>query len=57
MYGKKIDVANDWGVFKEIYCAEKIRFFFLEDVLNEVMELFPSKYIHIGGDEAPKSGE
>ena len=52
---KKIDVANDWGVFKEIYCAGKDSVFvFLENVLNEVMELFPSKYIHIGGDEAPK---
>ena len=53
--GKKIEVANDWGVFKEIYCAGKDSvFLFLENVLSEVMELFPSKYIHIGGDEAPK---
>jgi hexosaminidase len=50
-----IVVANDWGVFKEIYCAGNDSVFtFLEDVLTEVMELFPSKYIHIGGDEAPK---
>ena len=50
-----IKVANDWGVFKEIYCAGNDSVFtFLEDVLTEVMELFPSKYIHIGGDEAPK---
>lgn len=50
-----IEVINDWGVFKEIYCAgNDSTFQFLEDVLTEVMELFPSKYIHIGGDEAPK---
>ncbi|MGB0882216.1 MAG: family 20 glycosylhydrolase [Vicingaceae bacterium] len=53
--GKQVDVANDWGVFKEIYCAGNDSvFIFLEDVLTEVMELFPSEYIHIGGDEAPK---
>lgn len=53
--GSPVAVANDWGVFKEIYCAGKdSTFIFLEDVLKEVLELFPSKYIHIGGDEAPK---
>ncbi len=53
--GEQVPVANDWGVFKEIYCAGNDSvFIFLEDVLTEVMELFPSKYIHIGGDEAPK---
>ncbi len=54
--GKQVSVANDWGVFKEIYCAGNDSVFtFLEDVLTEVVDLFPSKYIHIGGDEAPKS--
>jgi len=53
--GEKVSVANDWGVFKEIYCAGNEQVFkFLEDVLSEVIHLFPSKYIHIGGDEAPK---
>jgi len=53
--GEQVNVANDWGVFKEIYCAGNDSvFIFLEDVLTEVMALFPSKYIHIGGDEAPK---
>jgi len=53
--GESVPVANDWGVFKEIYCAGNDSVFvFLEDVLTEVMELFPSEYIHIGGDEAPK---
>ena len=53
--GEKYEVANDWGVFKEIYCAGNDSVFtFLENVLDEVIELFPYKYIHIGGDEAPK---
>ena len=53
--GEKINVETDWGVFKDIYCAgEDSVFTFLEGVLSEVVELFPSKYIHIGGDEAPK---
>ncbi|WP_423148310.1 family 20 glycosylhydrolase [Rubrolithibacter danxiaensis] len=48
-------VAQKWGVFEDIYCAGKEHTFnFLEDVLTEVMALFPSTYIHIGGDEAPK---
>src|SRR5699024_1220432 len=37
-----------------IYCPREETFTFLENVLTEVMDLFPSKYIHIGGDEAPK---
>jgi hexosaminidase len=50
-----IQVENDWGVFKDIYCAgDEYTFEFLESVLSEVCELFPSPYIHIGGDEAPK---
>jgi hexosaminidase len=53
--GEDIEVANDWGVFKEIYCAgNDSTFAFLEAILLEVIEIFPSKYIHIGGDEAPK---
>ncbi len=53
--GQQVQVANDWGVFKEIYCAGNDSVFqFIETVLDEVLELFPSQYIHIGGDEAPK---
>jgi len=48
-------VATTWGVFKDIYCPKEKTFRFLENVLTEVMELFPSKYIHIGGDEVPKA--
>ena len=48
-------VTSEWGVFKDVYCAgNDSTFMFLEDVLTEVMGLFPSKYIHIGGDESPK---
>lgn len=48
------EVATKWGVFPQIYAPKDTTFKFLEDVLTEVMDLFPSKYIHIGGDEAPK---
>jgi hexosaminidase len=48
-------VGTKWGVFKNVYCAGKESTFqFLENVLTEVMALFPSHYIHIGGDESPK---
>ena len=51
--GKKVE--QGWGVFDDVFCAGKESTFkFLEDVLDEVMALFPSKYIHIGGDECPK---
>ncbi len=49
------NVATRWGVFEDIYCPSERTFAFLEDVLTEVMALFPSRYIHIGGDEAPKA--
>ena len=48
------EVAKRWGIFKEIYAPTEETFAFLEDILSEVMELFPSKFIHIGGDEALK---
>jgi len=49
-----IKVATKWGVFKDVYCPRDTTFKFLENVLTEVMAIFPSKYIHIGGDECPK---
>ncbi|MGL5272351.1 MAG: beta-N-acetylhexosaminidase, partial [Phocaeicola sp.] len=52
--GKQYVVRDYFDVFDEVYCPKEITFQFLEDVLTEVMELFPSKYIHIGGDECPK---
>ncbi len=45
---------SDWGVFPWLYNIDDKTFAFLEDVLTEVMELFPSQYIHVGGDEAVK---
>ena len=52
--GKK--VQETWGVFEDIFCAGKdSTFTFLQCVLDEVLTLFPSNYIHIGGDEAPKN--
>lgn len=53
-FDKEYHVTSTWGVFEDIYCPSEETFTFLEDVLTEVMELFPSTYIHIGGDEAPK---
>lgn len=53
--GNKIEVATKWGVFEDIYCPKETTFQFLEDVIDEVITLFPGKYIHIGGDEAPKT--
>lgn len=49
------EVATKWGVFDEVFCPKEQTFRFLEDVLTEVMELFPGQYIHIGGDECPKT--
>jgi len=50
------EVGTRWGVYEDVYCAGNDETFrFLEDVLTEVMELFPSPYIHIGGDEVPKT--
>lgn len=52
---KKVEVATKWGIFEEVYCPKENTFQFLEDVIDEVVSLFPGKYIHIGGDEAPKT--
>ena len=53
--GKQIDVEKGWGDFEVVYCTKDSTFQFLQDVLDEVMTLFPGKYIHIGGDESPKT--
>ncbi|WP_341840938.1 family 20 glycosylhydrolase [Chitinophaga caseinilytica] len=53
--GGPYEVSTKWGVHKEVFCAGNDETFtFLEDVLTEVLPLFPSQYIHIGGDECPK---
>ncbi|WP_316737405.1 family 20 glycosylhydrolase [Pedobacter aquatilis] len=54
--GGPYETATFWGVFDDVFCAgNEETFKFLEGVLDEVVELFPSKYIHIGGDECPKT--
>jgi hexosaminidase len=52
--GKQIEVATSWGIMKDILNAEDSTIRFYQDVLSEVMELFPSTFIHVGGDEAVK---
>lgn len=53
--GARIGVPATWGVFGRVYCAGRdTTYKFLDDVLGEVVNLFPSQYIHIGGDEVPK---
>ncbi|MBE2212859.1 MAG: beta-N-acetylhexosaminidase [Opitutaceae bacterium] len=49
------EVQTRWGVKPYTYAPKEETFAFLEDVLREVMDLFPGRYIHIGGDEAPKT--
>jgi hexosaminidase len=54
--GGQFEVAKEWGVFDDVYCAgNENTFKFIEDVLSEVCSLFPGKYIHLGGDECPKT--
>ncbi len=53
--GGPYEVATSWGVFDEVLCAgNEGTYTFLENILTEVMEMFPAEYIHIGGDEVPK---
>ncbi|NCI49981.1 beta-N-acetylhexosaminidase [Sediminibacterium roseum] len=50
--GKQVQQA--WGVYPDVFAPTEYTFGFLQDVLDEVIPLFPGKYIHIGGDECPK---
>ena len=52
--GGKI-VQETWGVFDDVFAPSEYTFNFIENVLDEVMDIFPSTYIHIGGDECPKT--
>lgn len=53
--GRGYEVATTWGIFKDVICPGKDEVLeFCKDVLDEVIEMFPSQYIHIGGDECPK---
>lgn len=54
--GGPYKVAQTWGVFDDVLCAGNEDIYpFLEDIFDEVIALFPSEYIHVGGDECPKS--
>lgn len=52
---KGYQVRTRWGVSEDVFCPSEKTFGFLQDVLTEVIALFPGKYIHIGGDECPKT--
>ena len=52
--GKRPPVSVDWGVNPYLYNVDDATFQFVDNVLDEVMALFPSHYIHVGGDEAVK---
>ncbi len=52
---KIYEVRTKWGVSEDVLFPREETFKFLEDVLTEVMDLFPGQYIHIGGDECPKT--
>jgi hexosaminidase len=53
--GKPIAVETHWGIFNDVFCPGKESTFeFVQNILDEVCTLFPSTYIHIGGDECPK---
>ncbi len=49
------EVRTSWGVSEDVFCPSEATFAFLEEVLTEVMALFPGPYVHIGGDEVPKT--
>ena len=53
--GGPFEVALKWGVLDDVFCPKESTFEFLENILTEVISLFPSEYIHIGGDECPKT--
>ena len=53
--GGPYEVEHHWGVFADVLCPGKEKTFqFVQDVLDEVIDIFPSEYIHIGGDESPR---
>lgn len=54
--GGPFEVPAKWGIFEDVFCAGNDQTFkFLEDVLEEVMPLFPGEFFHVGGDECPKA--
>jgi hexosaminidase len=54
--GGPYEVEGQWGIFEDVLCAGNEEIFtFLEDVYTEIIDLFPSEYINVGGDECPKT--
>lgn len=54
--GGPYEVCPDWGIFEDVICiGNEQAMRFLEDVMAEIIDIFPSEYIHIGGDEAPRT--
>lgn len=54
--GGPYEVCPRWGIFEDVLCIGNEKSMqFLEDVMSEIIDIFPSKYIHIGGDEAPRT--
>ena len=53
--GGPFEVTKQWGVLDDVFCPKEETFTFLQNILTEVIALFPSQYIHIGGDECPKT--
>ncbi|GAB4022466.1 beta-N-acetylhexosaminidase [Spirosoma koreense] len=51
---RMLPVTGTWGVHEQVLFPREETFTFLENVLTEIMDIFPSQYIHIGGDECPK---
>ena len=52
---RRLEVGTDWGVIPHVFNVEDGTIAFLQNVLDEVMDLFPGQYIHVGGDECPKT--
>ena len=53
--GEAVEVRTGWGISEEVLNAEDGTVSFFQDVLAEVMEVFPGRYVHVGGDECPKT--
>ena len=54
--GKQVNDFSEWGVSDDVYCAgNEETFAFIENILSEIIDLFPGPYVHVGGDECPKT--
>ena len=53
--GEQLEVGQQWGVIEHVFNAEEHTIQFLQQVLEEVLDIFPGQYIHVGGDECPKT--